>query len=78
MTKLVAGVDIGGTSVKVGVVDAEGHVRARAQQQIHASEQEPARVVALACALLQQALEEVRTNERLMTRHATYVRLRLS
>lgn len=59
--KLVAGVDIGGTSVKVGVVDAEGRVLARAQQQIHASEQEAESVVALACALLQQALGEVRT-----------------
>lgn len=61
---LVAGVDIGGTSVKLGVVDATGRVVARAQQQIHPSEQAPAQVVTLACSLLQQALEEV--DERLL------------
>lgn len=57
--QLLAGVDIGGTSVKVGLVDAAGRVVARAQQQIPREERAPELVVGLACALLELALKQV-------------------
>lgn len=55
----IPGVDIGGTSVKVGVVDAQGRILGKAQQEIHPSEQDADDVVTLACSLLHQVLANV-------------------
>lgn len=57
---MLGGIDIGGTSVKVGVVDTHGRVLARAQEPILAHEQAPVLVVRLACSLLERALAQVR------------------
>jgi predicted NBD/HSP70 family sugar kinase len=59
---LYVGVDIGGTSVKVGVVDAEGKVLAREQQQLLSDAREPSDVVALTVALVEQLLGSVRSH----------------
>ncbi|KAJ8566835.1 hypothetical protein ON010_g6286 [Phytophthora cinnamomi] len=57
---MFAGVDIGGTGVKVGVVTSEGVVVARDQENYHPEKHEPQDVVDLAVSVLQKVLKTVR------------------
>ncbi|KAG6609886.1 putative glucokinase [Phytophthora cinnamomi] len=54
---MFAGVDIGGTGVKVGVVTSEGVVVARDQENYHPEKHEPQDVVDLAVSVLQKVLK---------------------
>ena len=56
---MFAGVDIGGLSVKVGLVTANGSVVARRQQKYESTRPDPQDVVDLAVALLRKVLETV-------------------
>jgi hypothetical protein len=58
--EMFAGVDIGGTGVKVGVVTSEGVVVAREQEKYHPEKHEPQDVVDLAVAVLHKVLRAVR------------------
>ncbi|POM61329.1 GlucoKinase, partial [Phytophthora palmivora] len=53
---MFAGVDIGGTGVKVGIVTSEGVVAAREQENYHPEKHEPQDVVDLAVAVLHKVL----------------------
>ncbi|POM61448.1 Glucokinase, partial [Phytophthora palmivora] len=53
---MFAGVDIGGTGVKVGIVTSEGVVAAREQENYHPEKHEPLDVVDLAVAVLHKVL----------------------
>ncbi|KAF4325019.1 hypothetical protein BBO99_00000589 [Phytophthora kernoviae] len=54
---MFAGVDIGGTGVKVGVVDSEGRVVARDQENYHPEKHEPQDVVGVADKVLHKVLK---------------------
>ncbi|KAF1787973.1 ROK family [Phytophthora cactorum] len=56
---MFAGVDIGATGVKVGVVTSEGAVVAREQENYHPEKHEPQDVVDLAISVLHKVLETV-------------------
>lgn len=56
---LYVGVDIGATSVKVGVVDNQGKVLAREQQPFLPDAREPSDIVAVASALVDKLLADV-------------------
>lgn len=56
---MFAGVDIGGTGVKVGIVTSEGSVVAREQENYHPEKHEPQDVVDLAVAVLHKVLKTV-------------------
>lgn len=58
--ELFAGVDIGATSVKAGIVTAEGRIVAREQEALRPKEHEPADVVALTARIVGRALKTVR------------------
>ncbi|RLN38410.1 hypothetical protein BBJ28_00014537 [Nothophytophthora sp. Chile5] len=58
--QVFAGVDVGGTGVKVGVVTSEGRVLAREQQNYHPDKHEPQDVVDLAALVLHEVLKTVR------------------
>lgn len=62
---MFAGVDIGGTGVKVGVVTSEGVVVAREQENYHPDRHEPQDVVDLAVSVLQKVLRTVRARAEL-------------
>ncbi|RLN88223.1 hypothetical protein BBJ28_00008530 [Nothophytophthora sp. Chile5] len=55
--QVFAGVDVGGTGVKVGVVTSEGRVLAREQQNYHPDKHEPQDVVDVAAAVLHEVLK---------------------
>ncbi|KUF76145.1 Glucokinase [Phytophthora nicotianae] len=57
---MFAGVDIGATGVKVGVVTSEGAVVAREQENYHPEKHEPQDVVDLAISVLHKVLEATR------------------
>lgn len=57
---LYAGVDIGATSVKIGIVTAAGVITGRGQQALVPSELEPHHVVELTALLLFKLLKSVR------------------
>ncbi|KAJ8566834.1 hypothetical protein ON010_g6292 [Phytophthora cinnamomi] len=59
--KVFAGVDIGGTSVKVGTVTARGKILARAQEAYEPDSRHPQDVVDLATAVLDKLLCKVRS-----------------
>ncbi|ETK77877.1 hypothetical protein F441_16213 [Phytophthora nicotianae CJ01A1] len=59
-TMMFAGVDIGATGVKVGVVTSEGAVVAREQENYHPEKHEPQDVVDLAISVLHKVLEATR------------------
>jgi predicted NBD/HSP70 family sugar kinase len=58
-TSMFAGVDIGGTGVKVGIVTGEGKVVARALETYEALSPKPEDVVNLAAAVLHKLLAKV-------------------
>lgn len=58
--QLFAGVDIGATSVKAGIVTADGRIVAREQQPLLPKRHEPADVVALTAEIVERALKTVR------------------
>ena len=57
---LFAGVDIGGTGVKIGIVTSKGSVVARKQENYHLDKHEPQDVVDLAVTMLHKILKTVR------------------
>ncbi|EEY65839.1 glucokinase, putative [Phytophthora infestans T30-4] len=59
-TMMFAGVDIGATGVKVGVVNSEGAVVAREQKNYHPEKHEPQDVVDLAISVMHNVLETTR------------------
>ncbi|RMX69851.1 hypothetical protein DD238_000617 [Peronospora effusa] len=56
---IFAGVDIGGTGVKVGIVTSKGSVVAREQENYHPDKHEPQDVVDLAVSMLHKVLKTV-------------------
>ncbi|GLD91734.1 hypothetical protein PINS_up000267 [Pythium insidiosum] len=58
-SELLGGIDIGGTSIKAGVVRSDGSVLAKTHAVIDPTQRAPEQVVGLACRLLDDALRQL-------------------